>query len=121
MSEPILDFRDRLFALWSEACDYYEGDTQPEHFAEWSGATKDVLRLGMRWDGEREEYTFEPEKAESAVAAAQAEVDALRFLERAARCWMDTAHAHTTDEPKIFEALTRLDALRAEAGRKDSR
>jgi hypothetical protein len=62
-------FRERLLRLWSEAEDvrmntplwHQEGDLTEDYTA-WSGATKDLLMgLGMRWDNEKDDYTFEPE------------------------------------------------------------
>ena len=62
MKKPMtwLEFRARLFALWTEACESWEGSGDaPPAFAEWSGASKDVLLgLNMFWKDDR--YTFPP-------------------------------------------------------------
>jgi hypothetical protein len=65
LSVEALAFRDALFSFWTAACERWEGrEGQPEGFAAWSGATKDVLLgFGMRWDRSVDGgvYTFEPE------------------------------------------------------------
>jgi hypothetical protein len=57
----LIEFRKRLFGLWEEAYDEFEGvPNAPIGFSAWSGATKDILRsLGMRWDSTNETYVFE--------------------------------------------------------------
>jgi hypothetical protein len=58
-----LRFRDALFDLWQRAHDDFHVVTpNAAEFAAWSGATKDLLMgFGMRWDSEKDDYTFEVE------------------------------------------------------------
>lgn len=58
---------DRLLAVWSDANDLMLARPDafdPELFAAWSGATKDLLlRAGLVFDQDRQEYVFDEAEA----------------------------------------------------------